>query len=30
MSIENVKKFYDSISQDEVLKQKFSELSQAY
>ena len=30
MSIENVKKFYDSISQDEALKQKFAELSQAY
>lgn len=30
MSIENVKKFHDSISQDEALKQKFAELSLAY
>ena len=30
MSIENVKKFYEAVSQDEALKQKFLELSQKY
>ena len=30
MSVENVKKFYEAISQDEALKQKFVELSQKY
>ena len=30
MSVENVKKFYEAISQDETLKQKFVELSQKY
>ena len=30
MSTENVKKFYEAVSQDESLKQKFVELSQKY
>ena len=30
MSIENVKKFYEAVSQDEALKQKFVELAQKY
>ena len=30
MSVENVKKFYEAISQDETLKQKFVELSKKY
>jgi hypothetical protein len=30
MSIENVKKFYESVSQDDFLKQKFGELSRKY
>jgi len=30
MSVENVKKFYEAVSQDESLKQKFMELSQKY
>ena len=30
MSVENVKKFYEAVSQDETLKQKFVELSQKY
>ena len=30
MSVENVKKFYEAVSQDESLKQKFVELSQKY
>jgi len=30
MSVENVKKFYEAVSQDEALKQKFMELSQKY
>ena len=30
MSIENVKKFYEAVSQDESLKQKFVELSKKY
>ena len=30
MSVENVKKFYEAVSKDEVLKQKFVELSQKY
>ena len=30
MSTENVKKFYEAVSQDEVMKQKFVELSQKY
>ena len=30
MSIENAKKFYEAISQDDSLKQKFVELSQKY
>ncbi len=30
MSVENVKKFYEVLSQDESLKQKFVELSQKY
>ena len=30
MSVENVKKFYEAVSQDEALKQKFVELSQKY
>ena len=30
MSVENVEKFYDALSQDESLKQKFVELSQKY
>ena len=30
MSIENVKKFYEAVSNDESLKQKFVELSQKY
>ena len=30
MSIESVKKFYEVLSQDESLKQKFMELSQKY
>lgn len=30
MSTENVKKFYEAISQDESLKRKFVELSQKY
>ena len=30
MSTENVKKFYEAISQDEAMKQKFVELSQKY
>ena len=30
MSVENVKKFYEALSQDESLKQKFVELSQKY
>jgi predicted ribosomally synthesized peptide with nif11-like leader len=30
MSVENVKMFYESVSQDEALKQKFVEISQKY
>lgn len=30
MSTENVKKFYDAVSKDEALKQKFVELSRKY
>jgi len=30
MSVENVKKFYEAVSQDESMKQKFMELSQKY
>jgi predicted ribosomally synthesized peptide with nif11-like leader len=30
MSVENVKKFYEALSQDEAMKQKFVELSQKY
>jgi bacteriocin-like protein len=30
MSVENVKKFYEAVSQDEALKHKFVELSQKY
>jgi bacteriocin-like protein len=30
MSVENVKKFYEAVSQDETLKQKFVELSQKH
>ena len=30
MSVENVKKFYEVLSQDETLKQKFVELSRKY
>lgn len=30
MSVENVKKFYEAVSKDELLKQKFVELSQKY
>ncbi len=30
MSVENVKKFYEAVSQDEALKQKFVEISQKY
>ena len=30
VSIENVKKFYEAVSQDEAMKQKFVELSQKY
>lgn len=30
MSVENVKKFYEAVSQDDSLKQKFVELSQKY
>ena len=30
MSVENVKKFYEAVSKDEALKQKFVELSQKY
>ena len=30
MSVENVKKFYEALSQDEAFKQKFVELSQKY
>ena len=30
MSVENAKKFYEALSQDESLKQKFVELSQKY
>ena len=30
MSVENVKKFHEALSKDEVLKQKFVELSQKY
>ena len=30
MSVENVKKFYEAVSQDESLKQKFVELSRKY
>ena len=30
MSTENVKKFYEAVSQDKTLKQKFVELSQKY
>ena len=30
MSAENVKKFYEAVSRDEALKQKFIELSQKY
>ena len=30
MSVENVKKFYEAVSQDESLKQKFVELSQKH
>jgi len=30
VSVENVKKFYEALSQDEAMKQKFMELSQKY
>ncbi len=30
MSVENVKKFYEAVAQDEALKQKFVALSQKY
>ena len=30
MSVENVKKFYEEVSKDEALKQKFVELSKKY
>ena len=30
MSVENVKKFYEAVSKDEALKQKFVQLSQKY
>jgi len=30
MSVENVKKFYEAVSQDEAMKQKFVKLSQKY
>ena len=30
MSVENVKKFYEAVSQDEAMQQKFMELSQKY
>jgi bacteriocin-like protein len=30
MSVENVKKFYEALSKDEAIKQKFMELSQKY
>lgn len=30
MSVENVKKFYEAVSKDELMKQKFVELSQKY
>ena len=30
MSVENAKKFYEALSQDEAMKQKFVELSQKY
>ena len=30
MSVENVKKFYEAVAQDEALKQKFVQLSQKY
>ena len=30
MSVENAKKFYEAVSQDETMKQKFVELSQKY
>ena len=30
MSVENVKKFYEAVAQDEALKQKFIELSRKY
>ena len=30
MSIENVKKFYECVAQDEAVKQKFAELAQKY
>ena len=30
MSVENVKKFYEAVSKDEVLKRKFVEMSQKY
>jgi len=30
MSVENVKKFYEAVSQDEAMKQKFIALSQKY
>ena len=30
MSVENVKMFYEAVSKDEALKQKFMELSQKY
>ncbi len=30
MSVENVKKFYEAVTRDEALKQKFVELSQKY
>jgi len=30
MSVENVKKFYEALSQDEAMKQKFMRLSQKY
>jgi len=30
MSVENVKKFYECVAQDEAVKQKFTELAQKY
>ena len=30
MSVENVKMFYEAVSQDEALKQKFAQLAQKY